>query len=322
MPPPKTPLPKCSRRESMPANAVNVFDFLIHGATPNASTSKLLSSEPTPSSTNNHTPTEGRSEYGYSKESVRDSKLLPNGRSQLPKTNRRSEGRKEKRDRADEFEHKECKRLHLETKALMVRDSDETMSDVPSATCHTGLTGDLNRVLSRPEIFPPTPDFSGKEIQNLSPRSPLNKTKPAKKRAHPTIRSSIKSFVAGRPSHHSVEERVKPRQNKKESARSTRHTKSNRKKSLVGDVKSEDKKDHDMVVFQPMLSPVELLLSFINKGPESSRGVSMNKALKKYHRERQELGVRSNRAGEEKELWRSLRLKRNDRGEIVLFVEQ
>jgi cell growth-regulating nucleolar protein len=75
--------------------------------------------------------------------------------------------------------------------------------------------------------------------------------------------------------------------------------------------------DGEMVVYQPR---AELLLSFINKGPESERGVSMNKALKRYHRERNAEGVGLSRAEEEKELWRSLRMKRNERGEIVLFL--
>ncbi|KAF2474576.1 uncharacterized protein BDR25DRAFT_301270 [Lindgomyces ingoldianus] len=65
----------------------------------------------------------------------------------------------------------------------------------------------------------------------------------------------------------------------------------------------------------------ELFLSFINKGPESERGMSVNKALKRYHRERYDRWDRgTGKADDEKELWKSLRLKRNDRGEIVLFI--
>jgi cell growth-regulating nucleolar protein len=72
-----------------------------------------------------------------------------------------------------------------------------------------------------------------------------------------------------------------------------------------------------MVVYKPR---AELLLSYINKGPESERGLSMNKALKRYHRDRNAVGVGLSKGEEEKELWRSLRMKRNDRGEIVLFL--
>ncbi len=63
-----------------------------------------------------------------------------------------------------------------------------------------------------------------------------------------------------------------------------------------------------------------LFMSFITKGPDSERGMSVNKALKRYHRERHEhLDRAPSKAEEEKELWKDLRLRRNDRGEIVLF---
>ena len=72
-----------------------------------------------------------------------------------------------------------------------------------------------------------------------------------------------------------------------------------------------------MVLFKPQ---AEQFLSFVTKGPDSERGYSMNKALKRFHRERSASGDSSLlKAEEEKELWRSLRLKKNDRGEIVLF---
>jgi cell growth-regulating nucleolar protein len=57
--------------------------------------------------------------------------------------------------------------------------------------------------------------------------------------------------------------------------------------------------------------------SFVTKGPDSERGYSFNKALKRYHRERELNGL--SKAEEEKELWKCLRLRRNDRGEMVLF---
>ncbi|KAF2876331.1 hypothetical protein BDV95DRAFT_222720 [Massariosphaeria phaeospora] len=61
----------------------------------------------------------------------------------------------------------------------------------------------------------------------------------------------------------------------------------------------------------------DLFMSFINKGPDSERGMSVNKALKRYHRERWDREL--SKGEEEKELWKSLRLKRNPQGEIVLF---
>jgi len=73
---------------------------------------------------------------------------------------------------------------------------------------------------------------------------------------------------------------------------------------------------HQMVVYRPR---ADLFLGFVNKGPESERGCSINKALKRFHRERMESGTSMPKSIEEKELWRSLRMRKNERGEIVLF---
>ena len=81
-------------------------------------------------------------------------------------------------------------------------------------------------------------------------------------------------------------------------------------------------------------------LALVNKGPESERGYSVHKALRKFHREvvaaspaasedgkekekekkRGRSRHRDRDRGEEEELWRMLRLKRNDRGEVVVFI--
>ncbi|KAE8323486.1 hypothetical protein BDV39DRAFT_182028 [Aspergillus sergii] len=74
-------------------------------------------------------------------------------------------------------------------------------------------------------------------------------------------------------------------------------------------------------------------LSLVTKGPESQRGFSVNKVLKRFHRDftdefdddrgREQGRSRADheqRGEDEKDLWRTLRIKRNDRGEIVLFM--
>lgn len=76
----------------------------------------------------------------------------------------------------------------------------------------------------------------------------------------------------------------------------------------------------DMVVFgreEKMRIRAESFLSVVRKGPESEKGYSINKALKRWHRD----GGSGNgpKHDEEKELWRSLRLKRNEKGEVVVF---
>lgn len=75
-----------------------------------------------------------------------------------------------------------------------------------------------------------------------------------------------------------------------------------------------------MVVFgaeEKMISRCDTFLSYVNKGPRSERGYSINKVLKRWHRDNDVHGP--SKFDEEKELWRGLRLKKNDRGEIVIF---
>ena len=65
----------------------------------------------------------------------------------------------------------------------------------------------------------------------------------------------------------------------------------------------------------------EHFLGFVTKGPESEKGFSVNKCLKRWHRDGAtgRRGGREGKEDEEKELWRGLRLRRNERGEVVLF---
>ncbi|KAK5076071.1 hypothetical protein LTR64_008485 [Lithohypha guttulata] len=59
-------------------------------------------------------------------------------------------------------------------------------------------------------------------------------------------------------------------------------------------------------------------LAYITKGPGSEKGYSINKVLKRYHRD-SEITKENDKREEEKDLWKGLRLKRNDRGEVVVF---
>jgi cell growth-regulating nucleolar protein len=77
----------------------------------------------------------------------------------------------------------------------------------------------------------------------------------------------------------------------------------------------------------------EAFLSYVTKGPDSERGYSFNKALKRWHRDgagvSEDGSVRGSGKGgygdglrkeeEQKELWRGLRLRKNERGEVVVF---
>ncbi|KKZ65649.1 hypothetical protein EMCG_08510 [[Emmonsia] crescens] len=120
----------------------------------------------------------------------------------------------------------------------------------------------------------------------------------------------------------------------------------------------EDAGDHELV----QRERASVFLSLVTKGPDSEKGCSVHKALKRFHREgglggsfegeshrerekekekekekergrgrgrgregrdsrdREKERGRERRGDGERELWRVLRLKRNDRGEVVLFV--
>jgi cell growth-regulating nucleolar protein len=80
----------------------------------------------------------------------------------------------------------------------------------------------------------------------------------------------------------------------------------------------------EMVVFgeeQRLKLRAESFLSYVTKGPDSEKGCSVNKALKRWHRDGAGTGAEheGTKEEEQKELWRGLRLRKNDRGEIVVF---
>ncbi|EAW11881.1 LYAR-type C2HC zinc finger protein [Aspergillus clavatus NRRL 1] len=112
-----------------------------------------------------------------------------------------------------------------------------------------------------------------------------------------------------------------------------------RLKQIEYDQPQRDESGREVVVYGQPNIPSELqrqmashFLSLVTKGPESSRGFSMNKILKRFHRDitdefdadrgrdqGRSRADRERRVDDEKELWRTLRVKQNERGEIVLF---
>ncbi|TVY87937.1 UPF0743 protein [Lachnellula willkommii] len=311
------------------SDPVNVFDFLVD-TTPNASRLELPAPEPmnlieeAPEENSNQDLVRVR--FDDAGHSVSELVEYGNGpipaeefKTPAPKADR--ERRREKKERehtSKDKKDKKRKRLHVDTRDLSPRgEADEVMTDAPPVL-HSGLTGGLNRLLSRPSVFPPSPDYSGGDVADASPGSPLKKKKHSKRGRSrvDTISSNLMSLISTRPSReHSSEERPKRKHR--------RHRETSERPKMIeyqpmnepGAV--QDDPAAQMVVYKPR---ADLLLSYINKGPDSERGVSMNKALKRYHRDRNAVGVGLSKGEEEKELWRSLRMKRNDRGEIVLFL--
>lgn len=295
---------------------VNVFDFLVQNGTPNVSNLNLPKNGPVKLSDSTQLV---RFDYDSNTfldqdgDMIDEKSLVRYGSGPIPIASLQTPAPKVERKKSKDGEKevkkdKKRKRLHIDT-------HDQIMTDAPPVL-HSGLTGGLKSLLGRPSQFPPSPEYSADAAE--TPASPLKKTKHSKhsKSRTETIGNNLISMLM--PT-------TKPKTTKKKKSSSSPSKKKTRKSSDAKAPKlieyrpsSKDSKDgsSQMVVFKPR---ADLLLSLINKGPESERGCSMNKALKRFHRERNDTGNSLGKMTEEKELWRSLRMRKNDRGEIVLF---
>ncbi|KAL9595216.1 MAG: hypothetical protein Q9219_006582 [cf. Caloplaca sp. 3 TL-2023] len=357
-PPPEapTPPPAVSARHT---NPVNVFDFLVSEDTPNASKVSLggtraqmemkphappLFDAQQPESDDSGTDHQydsayERHGYTYGAEPVLSSAGLKHIEYQTPgpkhlqqndsqasvyeldNTQRRSTDKKRKRQHVEELDL-------TAARPPSRQELDSTMADVPAPVLHSGLTGGLNRLLSKPTKLPPSPDYSNSSQQpDPSPPSPVKRTK--------RVVTTVDGEKVRKTSSGALVRIRKAPSSRRASDESSRPRKQHR--SMEGDgIKRQDRRpkpslktieyhtpsrgreprQQQMVVYQ---SRAELFLSFVNKGPESEHGCSINKALKRYHRERGERGIGLGKPVEEKELWKSLRLRRNERGEVVLL---
>ena len=305
------PLPEAPTPPSAAEANVNVFDFLVN-ATPTASNISLPATAPIELSEDTQLV---RFDYEANSqlEKIDEDAMVQYGTGPVP-TNFQTPAPKVLRKKSKDSEKdlkkdKKRKRLHVDT--------DQIMQDAPPVL-HSGLTGGLNRLMSRPSVFPPSPDYSGGDVAE-TPASPLKKSKSKHHKSRPEhIGNSLMAMITAGS---------KPAKTKKRKSTSTstkkKHTKriegAKEPKMIEYRPGSKDSKDggghNQMVIFKPR---AEQFFSYINKGPESERGCSINKVLKRYHRERNaSTGV--SKLVEEKELWRTLRVRKNERGEIVLF---
>ena len=218
---------------------------------------------------------------------------------------------KEKRSTDKKRKRHQVEELDLTAARRPGQEQDAIMDDAP-LVLHSGLTGGLNRLLSKSK-FPPSPDYSGGDGNEPNPLSVVKRTKhvPTKERGRASS-TLVKIRKVRRTSDES-----RPRKHQ----RSHRHTEivdapKRRLKAIEYHAPRQEDSQQQLVVYR---TRAELLMSFVTKGPESEAGCSMNKALKRYHRERGEQGLGLEKVEEEKELWKSLRLRRNERGEIVVF---
>ncbi len=313
---------------------VNVFDFLVE-ATPNASNVDLLQTRnlvPAVTQTRQLVRFESDSnEYvdptGYM---VDDGHMAQYGEGSVPMAQFQTpvpKGERKKNKDGELKKDKKRKRLHIETPGplLIEGPGDHVMTDAPPVL-HSGLTGGMDRMM-RPSQFPPSPDYSGGDGGDHSPipASPIKKSKHAKSTKPRTEGLGLKSFMSGTSKTKTSKKRKHSSERKEKKKKTRQHTSHHRSDSdkvpklIEYRPQSSDSKDGEagqMILYKPRS---DVFLSLCNKGPESERGCSVNKALKRYHRERSQSGTSLGKSVEEKELWRSLRMRRNERGEIVLF---
>ena len=343
-PPPEAPSPP-DARPTRPAEPVNVFDFLVTEDTPNASKVSLGGSKEqmqmvadAPSvfeaglqvaseSDDDHEYDEAFKEHGYSygaepittkkrpkqiEYQTPAPKSLQNGSNEtiyeLDGANSRSTDKKRKRNHVEELDIAAIRQS---------QERDEVMADAP-AVLHSGLTGGLGRLLSRSK-FPPSPEYSGNEPGTLSPAKRSRAIITKERGRNGT--SALVRFRKGSSSRRASDE-SRPRKHHRSHHHSTNGDdhQSERPKRKLRTIEYHPHQDNDSQQLVVYRTRAELFLSFVTKGPESESGYSMNKALKRYHREREEQGVGMGKAEEEKQLWKSLRLRKNERGEVVLLI--
>ncbi|KAL8660184.1 MAG: hypothetical protein Q9202_006780 [Teloschistes flavicans] len=352
-----TPPPAVSAKNTQP---VNVFDFLVNGETPNASNVSLggtraqMEMKPTARplfGANQQSSIDSGTDHEYDSAFERDGyayghKPVPSNASlkqieyktpgpkkapyasnqgslyELDGAERKSTDKKRKRHNVDDLDL-------TAARPPSRQELDSVMLDAPAPVLHSGLTGGLNKLLSKSTRLPPSPEYSNGSQQDRSPPTVVKRTKrvittvdgeKVRKNSSGALVRVRKIPTSRRPSDESNRPRKQPRSSKEDGdaqrdIRPKRTPKAIEYHPSASSSRAQPQQDpQQMVLYR---SRAKLFLSFVNKGPESEQGCSINKALKRYHRERAERGL--GKQEEEKELWKSLRVKRNERGEVVIL---
>ncbi|KAM7205794.1 hypothetical protein V8F20_003027 [Naviculisporaceae sp. PSN 640] len=308
-------LPEAPTPPSAAEANVNVFDYFVGTATPTASNLSLPQTAAAAAQLSEETQLV-RFDYEANGmlDKIDEDALVQYGTGPVPtdyQTPAPKAVRKKSKDSDLKKSDKKRKRLHVDT--------DHVMSDAPPVL-HSGLTGGLNRLMSRPSVFPPSPDYSGGDVAE-TPASPLKKTKSKhhKHRPEHTFSNSIMSMISAGSKPAKTKKRAKSSSTSTKKKSSTKRLEAPKEQKMIeyrpGSKDGKEGGENQMIVFKPR---AEQFFSYINKGPESERGCSINKVLKRYHRERS-ASTNTSKLVEEKELWRTLRVRKNERGEIVLF---
>lgn len=357
--PPRAPTPPPAP-EALPGS-VNVFDFLVSDATPKgavqAPDERKMLEESQYSQYSQYSNGNGSRylQHGFSygnaplqpefqrydswnsmANMVHDSQDSQNLMPPPYTTPAPKEHKKEKKDkRTGEKRKRNVDDLDLSSVKRPVS-RDQPMSEAPrigGRALHSGLTGGLQRLVTDNDFYEdrieagPTPISPSKRSKREKEAKDGAAEKEAKKERRKS--SYVKSW------NDTASKAPSSRRDRSRSPISDRHRRSRRDdsassedRSRVSRRKAIDYPDrpgsvqptasNTMTVFK---SRADHFMSLVNKGPESERGISINKALKRFHRDRDALRS-DEKEDEDKELWKSLRMRRNSRGEIVLFQER
>ncbi|KKA28642.1 hypothetical protein TD95_001876 [Thielaviopsis punctulata] len=211
-------------------------------------------------------------------------------------------------------------------KSLHVNVPDNSTTARPGL--HTGLTSGLNNMMVLSNM-PPSPESSGADSSSRQPAGPIKKSK----HKDPGFLEALTHAAVGKSkSSKSKSDKSKSKKSKSDKKASSssaaasqrqRHHKKTATKLLEYNKTSDDKKVNDSSNSHVVLYDQNKAQAFLSiASTDSQHGYSFNKALKRYHRE-----VGKNKSGSakmltEKELFKQLRVRVNERGEMVLFVQE
>ena len=323
--------------------SINVFDFLVPSDTPNASRTSLevtkesvkIVEQSSSTISKGHQPAglgideeayekygftygtepvpvaKGRSKVEYftpAPKSAHMHKPSADSTYSLEDSERKSTDKKRKRAHAEDLELTAPRRPNHET--------DDIMDDAPPPILHSGLTGGLGRLLTKSK-FEPMDEPPNSDHGLPSPVKHLIKPPAVKEKDRGRKAGMVWVKVRKRQSSDESRPRKQHRSHH-ESDKHSHHDHRPKRKAIEYPTQSQQANDsqQQLVLYK---TRAQLFSSFVIKGPESEQGYSLHKALKRYHRERGDEGLGLDKADEERELFKALRLKRNDRGEIVVF---
>lgn len=371
--PPKAPTPPPVAEPHAGLEGVNVFDFLISDATPNAAhlgapDERRMLEQTTPYGNGVQSRYSQSSQYSNGDGSQYQKYGFSYGHVPLPATMERydsynnlpepqqsfvtptnKEHRKQKKaEKSDKKRKRNVEELDLSSAKRPVSRGDHNMIDAPPSTgarnLHSGLTGGLQRLVTDPEYYEddqidagPTPISPIKRSKRDKEFDNRKSTKDDRRKSSYVSYGSTKAASSkdDRRQRSRSPERTRRSEKHERSDRHEKHRRSQRDDSVSSVDRSHVSSRRTKAIEYPdrpsSVQPsannaivayserAEMFMSLVNKGPESQHGLSMNKVLKRYHRERDVLRSEE-KEDEDKELWKSLRLRRNSRGEIVLFM--